>query len=266
MSVIGKLIDQVSEIKKEFGTDKYYFYRGQQENQSLLPTLLRNRNVDKIHENNLYCDSWIMAGKQLSSARNSWEILAQFQHYGIPTRLLDWTSSLINAIYFSIVNCQSCKKLIICSDGKVKNKCNGPPTVWVISPDKMHMQFHIKCKSLSQYSLITIGLDDFPDYCEYFVKLNAHSWPYNKKPLFIEIPWLSERIQTQKGYFTFHPGKLDINKMKAKNRDTFSRKIIIDQGDIFNLIEEIKVLGVSEYDVYPDLTALGSYLKRKLEG
>jgi hypothetical protein len=220
--------------------------------------------VDFTAENNLYCDSWIMAGKSLSSARNSWEILAQLQHYGIPTRLLDWTSSLINAIFFSASMCGACTTLSNCQDKKIgkQNKCS--PALWVIHPEKMHEYFHDKHEIFKNNAVITIGIDEFPDYYEHFIKWDRSSWPYGTKPVFIEIPWLSERIQTQKGYFTFHPGKFDISKMPLKERNMFSRKINIDYFNINKLLDEIKVLGISEYDVYPDLTALGNHFKRTL--
>lgn len=37
------------------------------------------------------------------STRIEWECIAQ--HYGIPTRILDWTTNAINALYFSVGDC-----------------------------------------------------------------------------------------------------------------------------------------------------------------
>lgn len=263
LSVIGELIDQVLQARNELGCNSYCFYRGQQFGNSLLPSLLR-KALDDGDENNLYCDSWIMAGKEIAASRNSWEILAHFQHYGIPTRLLDWTSSLVNAIFFSITNCEMCKTKSDCTDNFINGICQGTPCVWILDSASMHKCFYDKEDKIKNNYSITIGIDDFPDYFESFVKWPKNDWPYKNGPIFIEVPWLSDRIKTQKGYFTFHPCKKDIDLMDESERNKFSRKVEISSKNIPALLEEIKVIGITEYDVYPDLSALGSYLKKKL--
>jgi hypothetical protein len=263
MSVIGSIIKKVSEIHKEFGEASYFYYRGQQSTHSLLPSILRS-NITTVQENNLYCDSWVMGGKELAASRNSWEVLAQLQHFGIPTRLLDWSSSLISALYFSVNSCSNCKKKDCCNEDESKEvNCNGSPCLWILDPSKMHFHFHEDDKLITDRYAITIGIDDFAEFDDYFIKINDDEWPHNGGPIFIEVPWLSSRIQSQKGYFTFHPTADDISKLDSLDRDLFCRKVEIKHEDVPKILNELKVIGITDYDIYPDLSALGSQLKKK---
>lgn len=264
-SIIGKIIDEVSIAREELGihdSNQYCFYRGQQNKHSLLPSILRE-GYEKTKENNIYCDSWTMGAKELLLAKNSWEVLASLQHYGIPTRLLDWTTSLINAIFFSIEDCKKCKFSNDCCKIGDKSKCNGNPCIWVFNPLNMHYIFHGSKPEIASNVAITIGLDEFKcDYYECFCKTNKKKkWPYEKMPVFLEMPWKTDRIRCQSGYFTFHPSKFDMRNEEI-NRD-FLRKIDIDKKDIPKILEEIRVLGITEYDIYPELPQLGNFFKRK---
>lgn len=51
--------------------------------------------------------------------RNNWEWLALAQHYGLPTRLLDWTFNPLVALYFAVeANCETDAVLFALNAGK----------------------------------------------------------------------------------------------------------------------------------------------------
>lgn len=233
------------------------YFRGQRSKQQLIPALNRT-NPDYKTENNLYCDSLVMGGQEISHCRSSWERLAIFQHFGVPTRLLDWSSSLINGLYFAIESCMDCPK-DICERYGVK--CSGNPVLWVLDPEKMHDKYYPSANKVA----FTVGVDKVPDYEEYFIRTESarRRWPYKKAPIFLEIPWNNSRISRQKGYFTFHSNDIPLEKQITPKGGLL--RIELKKHMRNQVREEMKRIGITEHDIYPDLVSLSRYLRKKYE-
>jgi hypothetical protein len=267
MSEIGKIISKISTLQKKgtLGTDIYY--RGQRKGQVLLPSFLRNKDRYKeslsVTENMFYCDTWVMAANELKGVSSSWEALALFQHYQIPTRLLDWTSSLISAIFFAISKCLGCKRDLKCGKDKECEEPD-PPVIWILDPQKMHGKLHKNTK-LYAMSAVTIGVDDaiIQDYKKVFVEAERGEkiWKFRNGPIFMEIPWNNPRIRMQKGYFTFHASDKPLQSLIGERNGL--AQIEIQIYSIRKMVQELNTIGITEYDVYPDIASLGQYFRRK---
>jgi hypothetical protein len=260
---ISKIIKRIDSFQKATNSSRYeLFFRGQKANDKLIPRLLRDEYAS-YKENHLYCDSWVMGNNEFINSRNSWEILAKMQHYGIPTRLLDWTGSLIAGIYFSISDCIDCKSRCKGSNPK-REGCRGNPTLWVLNSRIMHQDCYPELRVLS----FTIGIDDISDYSDVFIKLKNKDWPYRKAPIFLEVPWTNNRITSQRGYFTFHSDDED-NPTRALEevlKDSKSLlRIEIDPELKNELVDEYRVMGISEFDIYPDLSSIGRHTVRSFK-
>jgi len=258
MGGISKLIREIGKIRQSAPfSHEYVYFRGQRSQDKLLPRLLR-KSYEGIPttENNLYCDCWVMGSQEFKSAHNSWEVLGVMQHHGVPTRLLDWTSSLIHAVYFALCECQDCP--VKCHKHphiRRREGCRGDPVVWLLAPRKMHQAL----ASPPGLTAFTIGIDPLQDYAEVFVQTGTRKkWKYRDGPIFLELPWEDARMRSQKGYFTFHPDNRPLEKIRSKSL----ARIVMDRKWKGEILEEFSAMGINEYDVFADLVGLSRHLTR----
>ncbi len=230
-------LDQVySEIEK-FDSDKLFFRGHSDEKHELLPTLHRNKidNLENV-ENNLFYDFVSMAGSKIKN-ENSWEILFQMRHHGIPTRLIDWSTSFAVALYFAL----SAKKL---------NK----PHIWIFDPYKLSEKNDNFPKGL-----LNPYYDLKNDYVELFVNMHEnHIITRPEFPLPLYPPRNSSRIFAQHGVFTMHG--LDNSKMESLTPECLI-KIEIPEDCILEARKFLFLAGVNEYSIFPDFDGLAKHLK-----
>ena len=239
MKEFYKFLDEIERTQCELKCTKSgAFFRGvSKSSYKLIPTLLRHKTKSDI-EHNLYSNCYARAKHLMPLHKSSWEFLSLMQHYGIPTRLLDWTESLALAIFFAIQDTPD------------------DPCIWVINGYRLNTESGAR----DRYHIIVPGIDQIGDYYEYFAfenKQRRKEWPY-KKPIFIEIPRTFERIYAQKGYFTFHP-----NSEPLENISKFVRKVEIPKTAIDGAKRFLNYAGVDEYTAFPDLYGFAQYLRKR---
>lgn len=215
------------------------FFRGHSHSDySLVPTLLRNK-IDQETEHNFYSECYARARRLMPENTNSWEFLSHMQHYGIPTRLLDWTESLASAIFFAL-------------SGKPTDPC-----IWVTNAYTLNRAAGTSKKP----QIIVPGIDPFPDYFKCFVlheDQEQEEWPY-KLPVFLDIPWASDRIIAQKGFFTFHSTDTPLDQAAPE----FAEKVPIPNAAISGAWSFLESAGVNEYTIFADLEGLARHLKKR---
>lgn len=258
---MADLIKRVKKLQEKKVLGDEVVYRGQRGDHKLVPSLLRDDielPAGGLHqlEDTLFCDAWAMGAGEASETKNSWEALALFQHYDVPTRLLDWTYSLTSAMFFAVIDCLNCKKSE-CKPGD----CHGTPVVWALDPRRMHTELH-PGRDIDGRFAITVGVDRIQCYKEVFI--NDHPiepWKYRNGPVLLQIPWASARIKNQKGFFTFHYDHKPLEELLSE--ETGLVEIEISEESVEAFRKDFLLLGVNEYDIFADLASLGKYLKRR---
>ncbi|PAU72457.1 FRG domain-containing protein [Vreelandella alkaliphila] len=141
--------------------------------------------------------------------------LAQAQHHGVPTRLLDWTTSPLVACYFTVSQALYERRRLL-SEGKGVN--------------------------LAEWRLAIVELDTME--AEHF----KEDFRIRFAPGFT-----SQNLAAQKGRFTFIKG-FELNDLDLLNHNAssnFLRKHILPLSEAYNLMRQIEMLGVTTATLFP---------------
>lgn len=223
-------------------------------------------NYAKNLENNIKSEFAIRSLPYLQKNNieaNQWNNYFLMQHYGLETRLLDWTESALNALFFAIEDLSE-------NDSKV----------WILNPHKLNQytteKIHPESKGLE--SLINPSIKDasklFNEKMEFdlnelariYLDLDFDNYRKDKidefYPLAILPSILDERMEVQSSCFTIFGNK--INGLKSiKNQVNFLESITISGTDKRSIRKELRYLGISQKSIYPDLQGLSKSISDK---
>jgi hypothetical protein len=103
---INSLIEYLSKIPNDKGD--IYLFRGQRQRKDLLPKIARpDKKVDTQTKEKEMISELRRQGTMLLNhygELDDWELLVVAQHFGMMTRLLDWTSNPLAALWFACEN------------------------------------------------------------------------------------------------------------------------------------------------------------------
>ena len=257
---LAAFVRRVENITLDWAPDRQFdpWFRGQGADWALAPGLYRppyNENVDD--EDNYREDFKLRAVQYLEGSarepKNEWEWYFLMQHWGLPTRLLDWTRSALVALYFAVRD----KKLEPSETGskgklkRSKEEPDGDAVVWVLDPWAVNKKIAHKGDFL--FSASDRGVQG------YLQK------PFSKKilpsgPIALEAAFDSKRIAAQRGCFTLH-GRTRKALDKYSAIKTRLVKIEIAHKRVGDIREQLRVLGITETSVFPELSGLTREIK-----
>ena len=165
--------------------------------------------------------------------KTDWEWLFLMQHYGLPTRLLDWTESSLTGLYFALRE----------RPGKVDS------AVWVINP------WWLNLCVFDEEIVPSPGNDRLRNY-EVF---REHDRPFATLPAALNPIRANPRIAAQGGVFTIHGTDrepFDRLSRLRRNRGPQMEKVTVSKDSALPLLEELGTAGISESTVFPELDAL----------
>lgn len=240
---VGNLTDFLEEINKIQIKEELVWFRGQcNSNDTLIPSVFRerkdhNKNTYTFNEQQMMYEFMYRAGQIDNGVPESKEYakwLPIMQHYGLPTRLLDWTLAPLVALYFSLTDLNT--------DG----------AIWCINPKKLNEPLigsiipPIDYRSTS-YLVSSAFSKDKDDQCRPYIMACTCIGSYL-------------RMFTQQANFTIHSKKLkDLTEIETAQN--FLYKIIINKEIKYELSEYLRMMGITDDYIYPDLEHIASSIK-----
>jgi len=237
----SNFFDRVARARDGFAPSGHgAWYRGvKRRKYPLLPSYLRTWEVHEEKRNLRGKEHNLMArftrqGARYLDTKDKWEQLAFMQHYGVPTKLMDWTTNLTAALYFALAfRVDKIEEL-------------DQPCIWMLNP------FVLNGHSVKGPRRIFDSLDGRPELkLEHFN--GEHKWKYGL-PIAVAVDWRNDRIAHQQGMFTYHGTKEEPLDKLVPNA---VKRIDIEKDEIPGLLNHLRDTGVTHHLMLQDPDSLG---------
>lgn len=173
----------------------------------------------------------------------SWWRLFTMQHYGVPTRLLDWSENAVTALCFAVFG---------------NGAESGDAVVWMLNPGTWNRRGNMNLRA-------PLSVDEHLAW-PYAPLPSTHQHVDTHWPLAVYGMHNNPRIVLQQGTFVvFAPGRaqsMEEHALSSNNQDQSPlRAVVIARESVKQIAADLRSLGFITSSLYPDLGGLASDLK-----
>lgn len=203
-----------------------------------------------------------------NSYQSSWETLAEMQHHGVPTRLLDWTENLAVALYFALKNYfdslgdywTTNRNMRKSRSSETPNafpfylpKVSEIPSIWVLNP------YQVSKQATGRLRIWDLTLEKRYEYFENFIM--HRSWHFDK-PVPMYSPWRNPRLAAQQGMFTvFGYARESLDQQFLKG--TAQEVKISPLAAVYGVKHLKQLFGIDHFLLFRDLDTLAKKVKEE---
>ena len=224
-------------------TKSRWWFRGQRDsNWDLLPSVQRDYSAQQErYMANLFYTAAHSRYPNCPPAEDYGAWLALMQHHGLPTRLLDWSHSLLVAAYFATKYPFDMEEVRSPTDA----------AVWALEPHDLNLSqgYEPVYPPLNAAGVVPL------------VRPALKGGDSGEIKVLAVAPMESDaKISAQQGAFTVHVSDQPLDKIAAGQ--LWLRKIVIPASAVADIALELDVLGVKLSGVFPDLHHLAREIRK----
>ncbi len=245
MKFEDKNIENVSDLLKNLKLDCSevlgpFWFRGHSDSSwKLIPSINRSSDLSEIDLLKKFRQNSTLIVERKERSQVEWLFL--MRHYGVPTRLLDWTESALIALYFAVEK----KDELDQKDG----------VFWILIPSELN-----KLANISPQSPFELPSFEYePQLLQSYTPeiFNAENIS-NMLPVAFVAPRSNPRMQAQLSVFTInHRNKTPLEDL---GDGSHIWRYIIPKEKKEEIRKELKMLGITKFQIYPELQSIGEEL------
>ena len=216
VTAIRSVDDYIKRLNKS-SSNSLRLFRGQNTKQSLLPNIMRLAKASGIPPNEIDNIERRMLERfrkesvpMLPERRHydDWELLAIAQHWGMPTRLLDWTANALAGLWFAVSSGQSKKRndygVVWVIDGPNEKTIVEEDNIFALSKTCFFQPSHIDRRIVAQASWFSIYRHNRTEY----LPLDKQSRYANNAMTFTVLPNQFESLREELRLLGVHHASL----------------------------------------------------------
>jgi hypothetical protein len=239
-TALTKILKEISQVYDHLKTENLW-WRGQPEQgKRLIPRLYRtgNASVTELELISNFERQALLRYPAWPKERSHKLLL--MQHYGLPTRLLDWSMGVLTALYFAVS----------------EDKQGKSASLWALNPVKLN-QAMIGDRTVGVFDHNEPEIQKMVDLA--FQRYTA-KMVIGDRVLAMSGPELDLRMLMQWSVYTIHSNDTPINQLG--NNVDYAAEIIISEKDRDQLRKALEIAGFSKTRLFPDLQSLADDIKK----
>jgi len=231
-------------------------------------------------ETNVYEHLKLRAPSHEQTYHSTFDWLCLMQHYSVPTRLLDWSESILFALYFAVRDDPDMPGELIALNAKHLNrKSKKRPTISTAESGHVIIRAEMattrSLRKLRMRETIKKALHEDP------VDLDDDWLECCRQPIAVFPRRLNERMVFQTSVFTLHGGKvyspemklhyaqydripppITLERVEQENQGRILKRYRIPQAAKEKILDSLFRLGIHEAMLFPEVDRQAGYFQR----